>query len=72
MDSREARQVRMLWEYVQAALALSVTGAILYLAIHNPTDEQQHVRLSSAWFLIIGYYFGRSKERNGGITSGRR
>ena len=61
----------MVWEYTQAAVALLVTITTLTLCIvlvaRGETTQALQL-MSSAFFLIIGFYFGRTNhQRVGGV-----
>src|SRR5262245_16642912 len=60
-----ARRVQMLWEITQALIAIGVTGTTLYvatiLALRQDGGDVAQLLLSNAFFLIVGYYFGRSR-----------
>jgi len=62
------RHVNLIWEFTQALIAFSVTAAKIYLAVAmilNPS-------LDNAFFLVIGFYFGRTNhQRVGGVELGR-
>lgn len=49
------RHINRVWEYTQAAIALMITGAIVYTSIQGIASDN----LSNGFFLIIGFYFGR-------------
>jgi hypothetical protein len=68
------RQINRIWEYTQAAIALAVSISALYVsarltAIGSGTmAEGAFLLLSNAFFLVIGFYFGRTNHtRVGGI-----
>ena len=62
------RGINLIWEFTQALIAACVTGAKIFLAIRmimNPS-------LDNAFFLVIGFYFGRTNhQRVGGVDLGR-
>jgi hypothetical protein len=65
------RRVNLIWEVTQAFIALMVSGVTLVVSAlvieRNPTDTASTLLLSNAFFLIIGFYFGRTNhERTGG------
>jgi len=72
------RRVNIIWESTQAAIAITVTGATLYvsaqLALKDAGQTAAFLLLSNAFFLVIGFYFGRTNhQRQGGVggdTSG--
>lgn len=58
------RRVNLIWESVQATIAIAVTFAIIYLAIVQTPAET----ITNAFFLIVGFYFSRvNHERVGGV-----
>lgn len=66
------RQVNIIWEATQSIIALAVTSSTLYVAaklsILNPTQTAAFLLLSNAFFLVIGFYFGRTNhQRVGGV-----
>jgi len=70
------RRVNIIWEITQALIAVAVTGATLYvagnLAMRNDGQTAAFLLLSNAFFLVIGFYFGRTNhQRVGGVEIGR-
>lgn len=66
------RRVNIIWEVTQAVIAMSVLGTTLYvsgsLAVRGGADMVTLGLLSNAFFLVIGFYFGRTNHaRTGGI-----
>ena len=65
------RRVNIIWEMTQAIIALAVTGVTLYVsAVLGLTVSQTTAfnLLSNAFFLVVGFYFGRTNhQRTGGI-----
>lgn len=66
------RRVNIIWESTQALIAVWVTGATLYvaasLALKDNAQTASFLLLSNAFFLVIGFYFGRTNHtRSGGI-----
>ena len=66
------RRINIIWEVTQALIAVSVTLSTLYvaatLASHQGADMAAFLLLSNAFFLVIGFYFGRTNhQRQGGI-----
>lgn len=53
------RRVNLIWETVQATLAISITFAIIYLAIVQTPAET----ITNAFFLIVGFYFSRTNHQ---------
>jgi len=73
-DRRTAgqRRINVIWESTQAAIAVTVTGATLYvsaqLALKDNSQTAAFLLLSNAFFLVIGFYFGRTNhQRVGGM-----
>lgn len=59
------RKINIIWEVTQAIIALSVTGQTLYVAgriATNTQDTSSFLLLSNAFFLVIGFYFGRTNH----------
>ena len=68
------RRINILWELTQAIIAIAVTLATLYvsakLTIDGSSDMAAFLLLSNAFFLVIGFYFGRTNHtRTGGVDS---
>lgn len=66
------RHINLIWELTQAGIALAVTSITLYtaskLALFQPAQTAAFLLLSNAFFLVIGFYFGRTNhQRTGGI-----
>jgi cobalamin synthase len=66
------RRVNIIWELTQALIAVAVTAATLYvsaqLALKNDGQMAAFLLLSNAFFLVIGFYFGRTNhQRSGGV-----
>lgn len=62
------RQVNMIWEYTQAAMALGMLVSFIYCAIYKIDSPL----LNGAFFTVIGFYFGRTNHQNvGGVQLGR-
>lgn len=61
------RRVNLIWESTQATIALGVTGTTLYVTA-NTVSETAFALLSNGFFLVIGFYFGRTNhQKTGGI-----
>ncbi len=59
------RRINLLWEITQAIIALATTAKIV-ISISPSTV------VVNAFFLIIGFYFGRTNhQRIGGVEQGR-
>lgn len=70
------RRVNLIWEFTQAAIALLVTTSTLFvasrLALSDKTATAAFLLLSNAFFLVVGFYFGRTNhQRVGGVQQGR-
>ena len=66
------RRVNLIWEFTQSVIALAVTGATLFVAgqlsLRDETQTAAFLLLSNAFFLVSGFYFGRTNhQRTGGI-----
>jgi cobalamin synthase len=74
------RQINLIWEYTQGIVALLVTATALFvaarLALRVPSEPTALQVLSSGFFLVIGFYYGRTNhQRTGGVggdTAGTR
>lgn len=69
------RRVNLIWEMTQAVIALSVSLGTLYvsaaLALNGSGEMSAFLLLSNAFFLVIGFYFGRTNhQRVGGVGGG--
>lgn len=70
------RRVNLTWEFTQAIIAIGVSGATLYvaaqLALKDTGETAAFLLLSNAFFLVVGFYFGRTNhQRVGGVDLGR-
>ena len=66
------RRINLVWELTQAFIAVVVTLATLYvasqLALKDNGQTAAFLLLSNAFFLVIGFYFGRTNhQRSGGV-----
>lgn len=66
------RRVNIIWEVTQALIALAVSMTTLYVAarlgVASTGDMAAFLLLSNAFFLVIGFYFGRTNhQRTGGV-----
>lgn len=66
------RRINLIWELTQAFVAVSVSTATLAAAVweitHGRPADGSFLLLSNAFFLVIGFYFGRTNhQRIGGI-----
>lgn len=64
--TRGQRRVNIIWEGTQAAIAVMITGAMIFCTIYKiPSAE-----LNYAFFLIVAMYFVRTNHQKvGGIGS---
>lgn len=63
------RKVNLIWESTQSLIATSIVIANIVAAFRLPTEN---VILGNAFFLVIGFYFGRTNHQKvGGVTLGR-
>jgi hypothetical protein len=62
------RRVNLVWEGTQALIAVGLSSAYIYAALNSVTSTT----LDSSFFLVVGFYFGRTNhQRVGGVTVGR-
>jgi len=66
------RRVNIIWEVTQSMIAMAVTMTTLYaaalIALRPAAGEASFLLLSNAFFLVIGFYFGRTNhQRTGGV-----
>lgn len=66
------RRINAIWEVTQAVIAVSVTAQTLRvagsLAMNDKGEMGAFLLLSNAFFLVIGFYFGRTNhQRTGGV-----
>lgn len=58
------RRINLIWECTQAAVAITVTLAMVSTAFTNNKNDT----LTNAFFLIVGFYFSRTNHTQvGGI-----
>lgn len=60
--SEGQRRINIVWEATQAVIALTITFAIVYLAIVQTPAET----ITNAFFLIVGFYFSRTAQTANG------
>ena len=72
LHTASQRRVNIIWEITQASIAVAITLAKIYTSIvvvNNPSGSET---LSNAFFLIVGFYFGRTNHQMiGGVQLGR-
>ena len=71
------RRINVIWEVTQAVIAIAVTGSTLYvagqLALKDAGQTAAFLLLSNAFFLVVGFYFGRTNHtRQGGVGAPER
>lgn len=66
------RRINLLWEGTQSIVALAVTAATMFaasiLAIRGDAGSAAFLLLSNAFFLVSGFYFGRTNHTRTGGT----
>ncbi len=68
LHTASQRRVNIIWEFTQAFIAIVVTLANVYAALLK-IDSQP---LNNTFFLVVGFYFGRTNhQRVGGVELGR-
>jgi hypothetical protein len=74
-SATDHRRISLIWETTQAAIAVAVTMTTLYvagsLAVRGGADFATFGLLSNAFFLVIGFYFGRVRNGPAGDAGGR-
>lgn len=73
------RRINLIWEFTQASIAVGVTIATLWastsLTLRGDAGEAAFLLLSNSFFLVIGFYFGRTNHQKiggvGGTDQGR-
>ena len=69
------RRINAIWEITQASIALGVTLTTLYVSaamIKGDTAKEAFIFLTNVFFVVIGFYFGRTNhQRTGGIGGDR-
>lgn len=61
----QQRRINLIWEVTQAVIAITVVGANVAAAFLLTLQNQL---LGNAFFLVIGFYFGRTNHaRSGGM-----
>jgi hypothetical protein len=69
LHSAGQRRVNITWEYTQSFVAVAVVIANIIGALYTGVDSPL---LANAFFLVIGFYFGRTNHaRVGGVQLGR-
>lgn len=66
LHTASQRKINITWETTQAVIAVMVTAANIYAALKGINSES----LNNSFFLIVGFYFGRTNhQRIGGVSS---
>ena len=52
------RRINLIWEVTQSAIAVLITGAVIYASIQGVNSET----ITNAFFLIIGFYYSRTNH----------
>lgn len=53
------RRVNLIWEFTQAAIAIMVTSALIYISVKKIEAQE----LKNAFFLIVSMYFVRTNHQ---------
>jgi hypothetical protein len=65
LKTKQKRTVDFIIEFTQMILALGITFATIYISIQNIESET----LTNAFFLIVGFYFGKQfKDKLVGLS----
>ena len=59
------RRINLIWEYTQSIISLFVVASNMIVAVYDGISSHPHefpVILSSALFLIVGFYFSRTNH----------
>jgi len=63
LTTKGQRRVNLIWEITQAIIAIIVTVSTMAVAVRRSWSIDEYpVILSSAFFLIIGFYFSRTNH----------
>lgn len=58
-------KINLLWEYVQAFLAISLVSAMIFCSLRTSSVGREVVvpeSLKAATFIVLGFYFGRTNH----------
>lgn len=58
MNTAGQRRINLIWEFTQAAIAISITWAVIYTALKDLKSDV----LTNAFFLIVSMYFVRTNH----------
>jgi hypothetical protein len=73
LRSAGQRRVNILWEITQALIAVSVSATTLFVAATLAIRQDlmgAFLLLSNAFFLVVGFYFGRTNHQKSGGVGG--
>jgi hypothetical protein len=59
------RKINLIWEWTQSVISVSVVASNMIVAVYDGISSQPHefpTVLSSALFLIVGFYFSRTNH----------
>jgi hypothetical protein len=56
------RTINLMWETTQAVIAVAIVSANVYAVLSGVNSEL----LGNAFFLIVGFYFGRTNHHRPG------
>jgi len=68
LHSASQRKVNLIWEFTQAFIATSITLAFIF----SKMKMIDAAALDNTFFMVVGFYFGRTNHQKiGGVTLGR-
>jgi hypothetical protein len=68
LHSASQRKVNLIWEFTQAFIATSITLAFIWAKM----THIDAAALDNTFFMVVGFYFGRTNHQKvGGVTLGR-
>jgi hypothetical protein len=72
LKTQGQRRINLVWEVTQSLIALGVTSSTLYVSsvmvLRGEKSEAAILLLSNAFFLVVGFYFGRTNhDKTGGV-----
>lgn len=68
LAAAESRKLSLIWEWTQAGIAVMVVVTTMIATIISTFKDSKAETpgvLSSALFLVMGFYFGRNQQRTG-------
>ena len=60
LATRRRNSINVLWEGVQALVAIALTAAVILVAAIQHREAPEI--LKSGWLLVLGFYFGRTNH----------